>query len=276
MDEEVRKNRPAFRGRDAAMLGGIAGGVYGANAPLYNPYEIGKIVDTAIHSNPDIPYDLEDAAIMSSGGYTALTGAGMGALGGAAAYQLLRGLGKGAARAYKAGKRAYENHKAKKEASDNFSEKPKTGKMNPKVKKALKVAGAIGAAGALGTAGAIAGDALNLWDLGEVEGVAGKVLSPLDKAGNALNEMASAPALEELKEVKRDLEDSKFHSRIYKEGYYDLTNDLVKIGKAYERGEKVSLEPLRSHEGITTGFRVSAEGPEKLSRYLYSSNVPVK
>lgn len=95
MDKEVRKNRPAFRGRDAAMLGGITGGVWGANAPFKDPYEIGRIVDTNIRNNPNIPYDLEDAAIMSSGGYTALTGAGMGALGGAAAYQLLRGLGKG-------------------------------------------------------------------------------------------------------------------------------------------------------------------------------------
>ena len=97
MDKEVRKNRPAFRGRDAAMLGGIAGGVWGANAPLKAPYEIGRIVDANIRNNPDIPipYDWEDAAIMSSGGYTALTGAGMGALGGAAAYQLLKGLGKG-------------------------------------------------------------------------------------------------------------------------------------------------------------------------------------
>ena len=95
MDKEVRKNRPAFRGRDAAMLGGIAGGVWGANVPFKDPYEIGRIVDTNIRNNPYIPYDLEDAAIMSSGGYTALTGAGMGALGGAAAYQLLRGLGKG-------------------------------------------------------------------------------------------------------------------------------------------------------------------------------------
>ena len=92
---ENKKNRPAFRGRDAAMLGGIAGGVWGANAPLKDPYEIGRIVDTNIRNNPNIPYDLEDATIMSSGGYTALTGAGMGALGGAAAYQLLRGLGKG-------------------------------------------------------------------------------------------------------------------------------------------------------------------------------------
>lgn len=275
MDKEVRKNRPAFRGRDAAMLGGIAGGVWGANSPLKIPYTIGELVDTNIRNNPSIPYDLEDAAIMSSGGYTALTGAGMGALGGAAAYQLLRGLGKGAARAYKAGKKAYENHKAEKEASDNFSEGPKTGKMNPKVKKALKVAGAIGAAGALGTAGAIAGDALNLWDLGEVEGVAGKVLSPLDKAGNALNKMASAPALEELNKARSDLKWANIDLRKSGERYQDLVDDLVKIGKAYERGEKVSLD---SFEGLggTSGFRVAAEGPEKVSRYLYSSNVPVK
>lgn len=94
MDKEVRKNRPAFRGRDAAMLGGIAGGVWGTSVPLREPYEIRQIVNETIHNNPNIPYDLEDAAIMSSGGVTALTGAGMGALGGAAAYQLLRGLGK--------------------------------------------------------------------------------------------------------------------------------------------------------------------------------------
>lgn len=187
-------------------------------------------------------------------------------LGGAAAHQLLKGLGNKDIKVRPAGSEA-----SKLDGALNVSSKgPKNGKMNPKVKKALKVAGAVGAAGALGTAGAIAGDALNLWDLGEVEGVAGKILSPLDKAGNALNEMASAPALRELKEVKRDLERSESLSRIYKEGFNDLADDLVKIGKAYERGEKVSLEPLRGREGIT-GFRISAEGPEKLARHLYSS-----
>ena len=68
---------------------------------------------------------------------------------------------------------------------EEFSEETKTGKIPPKVKKALKVAGAVGTIGALGAAGAIAGDALNLWDLGKVEGIAGKVLSPLDKGSYA-------------------------------------------------------------------------------------------
>lgn len=78
-------------------------------------------------------------------------------------------------------------------ALSDFSEKSKTSKVNPKLKKALKVAGTVGAIGALGAAGAIAGDALNLWDIGDVGGVVGKALSPLDKAGNALNHMAAEP-----------------------------------------------------------------------------------
>lgn len=66
-------------------------------------------------------------------------------------------------------------------------------KKKSKLKKALKIAGGVGALGALGAAGAIAGDALNLWDIGDVGGVVGKALSPLDKAGNALNHMAAEP-----------------------------------------------------------------------------------
>ncbi len=97
---------------------------------------------------------------------------------------------------------------------EEFSEETKTGKISPKLKKALKVAGAVGTVGALGAAGAIAGDALNLWDLGKVEGIAGTVLSPLDKAGNALNKMALG------KQIKFDK-----HNLELKDSFNKVMND---------------------------------------------------
>ena len=104
----------------AAMLGGIAGGVWGANAPFKDPYEIGRIVDTNIRNNPYIPYDLEDATIMSSGGYTALTGAGLGSLGGLAAYKLIEGAGKGVKALKKANDRRLQRKAALYNASNNI------------------------------------------------------------------------------------------------------------------------------------------------------------
>lgn len=94
MDSQ-KKNRPAFRGRDAAMLGGIAGGLYGTVAPFAVPETVNEEVVRNITFNGDIPIDMKNPAIMASGGFTTLSGATLGALGGAAAYQLLKGLGKG-------------------------------------------------------------------------------------------------------------------------------------------------------------------------------------
>lgn len=112
MDNQ-KKNRPAFRGRDAAMLGGIAGGLYGAAIPLNNPELVNEVLDSTIYSNPNIPWGMTDPAIMSSGGYSTLTTAGLGALGGAAAYQVLKGLGKGAVAAGKGIKKLSEKKASK-------------------------------------------------------------------------------------------------------------------------------------------------------------------
>ena len=87
-------------------------------------------------------------------------------------------------------------------------------KKKSKLKKALKIAGGVGALGVLGAGTAIAGDALNLWDLGEVGGVTGKVLSPLDKAGNALNKMALS------KQIKFDK-----HNLELKDSFNKVMND---------------------------------------------------
>lgn len=101
-------------------------------------------------------------------------------------------------------------------ALSDFSEKSKTSKVNPKLKKALKVAGTVGA---LGAAGAIAGDALNLWDLGKVDGMAGTILSPLDKAGNALNKMALS---KQIKFDKHNLELKDSFNKVMHDPRYRL------------------------------------------------------
>lgn len=98
---ETKKNRPAFRGRDAAMLGGIAGGLYGAKLPLNNLELANEFVRETVYSNPYLPGRMEDPAIMTAGSSLTLSGAALGALGGAAAYQVLKGLGKGAVAAGK-------------------------------------------------------------------------------------------------------------------------------------------------------------------------------
>lgn len=98
---ETKKNRPAFRGRDAAMLGGIAGGLAGTIAPFGSADAVNEAVVRNITLNGDIPIDMKNPAIMASGGLANLTYASLGALGGAAAYQLIKGLGKGAVAAGK-------------------------------------------------------------------------------------------------------------------------------------------------------------------------------
>ena len=120
MDKEVRKNRPAFRGRDAAMLGGIAGGVWGANAPFKNPGLAKDVIDMNLRSIPNLPQDIEDAAIMSSGGYATLTGAGLGSLGGLAAYKLIEGAGKGVKALKKANDRRLQRKAALYNTSNNI------------------------------------------------------------------------------------------------------------------------------------------------------------
>ena len=149
----------------------------------------------------------------------------------------------------------------------DFSEKSKTSKVNPKLKKALKVAGTVGTIGALGAAGAIAGDALNLWDLGKVGGIAGTVLSPLDKAGNALNAMASAPTVKELEKVKGSLKQAE-------KEYQDLVDDIARVGLSYDQGNKIDIHPTFG-DNDTLRFHVSTMSPEGPVNLKLNSTIPM-
>ena len=115
----------------------------------------------------------------------------------------------------------------------------KPGDKKSKLKKALKVAGAVGTIGALGAAGAIAGDALNLWDLGKVDGVAGEILSPLDKAGNALNKMALSKHLK-FDEHNLELKDS--FNRVMHENAYRNEPDTRAV--VYQKGHGNVFAPF--------------------------------
>ena len=110
---EEKKNRPAFRGRDAAMLGGIAGGLYGTYAPFRDIDYTNELVSNMVYSNPNIPGSWEEPTVMAAGGSTVLTNATLGALGAAAAYQLLKAAGKGAIKGGKAIKKAIDKSKEK-------------------------------------------------------------------------------------------------------------------------------------------------------------------
>lgn len=111
---ETKKNRPAFRGRDAAMLGGIAGGLYGASIPaIVDPGIINEAVSQSVYHNPNIPAYLEEPTVMTAGGSMALSGAALGALGAAGAYQVLKGLGKGAVAVGKGVKKLSEKKASK-------------------------------------------------------------------------------------------------------------------------------------------------------------------
>lgn len=111
---ETKKNRPAFRGRDAAMLGGIAGGLYGASIPaIVDPGIINEAVSQSVYHNPNIPAYLEEPTVMMTGGSATVGGAALGALGGAAAYQLMKAAGKGAVKGGKAIKKAIDKSKEK-------------------------------------------------------------------------------------------------------------------------------------------------------------------
>ena len=147
---------------------------------------------------------------------------------------------------------------------EEFSEEPKTGKIPPKVKKALKVAGGVGALGVLGAGTAIAGDALNLWDLGEVGGVAGKVLSPLDKAGNALNAMASAPTVKELNKVKGSLKQAE-------NKYQDLVDEVTKVGLSYGQGNEIHIHPKAYTQNGGVGVHISTHDPYPVNLDLEST-----
>ena len=113
---EEKRNRPAFRGRDAAMLGGIVGGIEGSSFPLENPQLANKIFDeTVLSSLEGVPLNKEfgNALAMQLGGNATLAGAGVGALGGLAAYHLLKAAGKGAIEGGKAIKKAIDKSKEK-------------------------------------------------------------------------------------------------------------------------------------------------------------------
>ena len=77
---EEKKNRPAFRGRDAAMLGGIAGGLYGTYSPFRDIDYTNELVSNMVYSNPNIPGSWEEPTVMAAGGSTVLTNATLGAL----------------------------------------------------------------------------------------------------------------------------------------------------------------------------------------------------
>ena len=141
---------------------------------------------------------------------------------------------------------------------EEFSEETKTGKLPPKLKKALKVAGAVGTIGALGAAGAIAGDALNLWDLGKVEGIAGTVLSPLDKAGNALNKMALS---KHIKFDKHNLELKDSFDRVMHDNRY-----------RYEPDTRVRVRPKGSEYGVYAPFDPEGHPFEKMITSAYNFN----
>ena len=143
-------------------------------------------------------------------------------------------------------------------ALSDFSEKSKTSKVNPKLKKALKVAGTVGAIGALGAAGAIAGDALNLWDLGKVDGVAGEILSPLDKAGNALNEMALS---KHIKFDKHNLELKDSFDRVIHDNRY-----------RYEPDTRVRVYPKGSEYGVSAPFDPEGHPFKKMIESAYNFN----
>ena len=119
MDKDTKK-KSDFRARDAAALGGIAGGIWGTYAPFKDPYATSAIIDETIYSNPSIPSGWEDATIMSSGGHTALMGAGLGSLGGLAAYKLIEGAGKGVKAIKKANDRKFQRKVALYNASNNI------------------------------------------------------------------------------------------------------------------------------------------------------------
>ena len=141
---------------------------------------------------------------------------------------------------------------------EEFSEGTKTGKIPPKLKKALKVAGAVGTIGALGAAGAITGDALNLWDLGKVEGIAGTVLSPLDKAGNALNAMALS---------KYNNFDK--HNLGLKDSFDRVMNDNR---YRYEPDTRVRVRPKGSEYGVYAPFDPEGHPFEKMITSAYNFN----
>lgn len=110
---EEKKNRLAFRGRDAAMLGGIAGGFTGAYFPHDNPQLANKIFEETVLKGDTLPQSFENPLAMNLGGKVALKGAGLGALGGLAAYYLLKAAGKGAIKGGKAIKKAIDKSKEK-------------------------------------------------------------------------------------------------------------------------------------------------------------------
>ena len=125
-----------------------------------------------------------------------------------------------------------------------------------KLKKALKVAGAVGTIGALGAAGAIAGDALNLWDLGKVDGVAGEILSPLDKAGNALNKMALS---KHIKFDKHNLELKDSFDRVIHDNRY-----------RYEPDTRVRVYPKGSEYGVSAPFDPEGHPFKKMIESAYN------
>lgn len=86
--------------------------------------------------------------------------------------------------------------------------------------------------------------------MGEVGGAAGKVLSPLDKAGNALNKMASAPEVNQLNKK-----------------YQELVDNVVKTGLSHDQGKDINVYPSYGHDGKFHGLRVYTESPEGLADF---------
>ena len=125
-----------------------------------------------------------------------------------------------------------------------------------KLKKALKIAGGVGALGGLGAGTAIAGDALNLWDLGKAEGIAGKVLSPLDKAGIALNKMALS---KHINFDKHNLELKDSFDRVIPDNRY-----------RYEPDTRVRVYPKGSEYGVSAPFDPEGHPFKKMIESAYN------
>lgn len=118
MDKDTKKSD--FRARDAAALGGIAGGIWGTYAPFKDPKYTSQVLNDFVYTNPDIPAKLEDANAVAMGGVAALTGAGLGSLGGLAAYKLIEKAGKGVKAIKKANDRRFQRKVALYNASNNI------------------------------------------------------------------------------------------------------------------------------------------------------------
>lgn len=120
MDKDTKK-KSDFRARDAAALGGIAGGIWGGTyVPFKDPKFTSAVLNKYVYTNPEVPISLEDATVMASGGTTALMGAGLGSLGGLAAYKLIEGAGKGVKALKKANDRRFQRKVALYNASNNI------------------------------------------------------------------------------------------------------------------------------------------------------------